>query len=141
MIEIEPRYLHTSPEAALGFRKKLEKLLAPRGHHEPSTRPICCTPTYGNYGEVAYWVIVLEGSPPKGALIVQRAWGFPRAGLNGMKVIFINAQGVVRARNPKDAVPILSELLACLEPEQPHQRVATEIHEDGRFSRIPHAIA
>lgn len=33
-------------------------------------RPLECTPFSGNYGELAGWVICVNGSPPKGTLVV-----------------------------------------------------------------------
>jgi hypothetical protein len=34
------------------------------------SRDLVCTPYLGNYGEVAGWVICVNGSPPKGTLVL-----------------------------------------------------------------------
>jgi hypothetical protein len=33
-------------------------------------RTICCTPLAGNYGTPAGWAVCLEGSPPKGTVLI-----------------------------------------------------------------------
>lgn len=34
-----------------------------------SNREVVCTPCGGNYGQVAYWLLVINGSPPRGAIV------------------------------------------------------------------------
>lgn len=38
-------------------------------------RPLVCTPYYGCYGDVAGWVLIINGSPPKGALYYHYSGG------------------------------------------------------------------
>lgn len=56
------------------IREILEELLDPHERWQRSDREIYCTPVFGAYERVAYWVFVLNGSPPKGTVVVQTAW-------------------------------------------------------------------
>lgn len=50
---------------------ELRELLVTLSHcRDARTRRLICTPCDGNYGCIAHWAIVVNGSPPRGTLIV-----------------------------------------------------------------------
>jgi hypothetical protein len=43
-----------------------------RSHNDMLRRPLHCTPYTGGYGDTPVgWIIAVEGSPPKGTLMIQ----------------------------------------------------------------------
>lgn len=119
-------------------RHKLEKLLDPKGAWSAVKRRIICTPILGNNG-LSFWVMVLEGSPPKGALILQAGWGRrldTTAYAQAAHVIFIDAQGRARGRFVAQATrTLLNDLLDQIDDPAlalpPH---AVQIASDGAIT-------
>jgi len=56
------------------LRRAVEDVLDPTNHWQANRRLIQCTPVFGDYEKPAYWMIVLDGSPPKAAILVQTGW-------------------------------------------------------------------
>jgi hypothetical protein len=57
------------------FRETMYKLYYPQGlneqnHADALTRPLVCTPVKGDNETISQWVISVNGSPPKGTLVI-----------------------------------------------------------------------
>jgi hypothetical protein len=98
----------------IDLRKNIEQALDPENYWEAGQRRIRCTPVFGCYRTPAYWVIVLDGSPPKGSLIVQTGWDSSRVKPDKycVNAIFISSQGdPKKLRNKKHAMAVTVLLL------------------------------
>jgi hypothetical protein len=98
----------------LSFRRAVEDVLDPHGEWQASQRLIQCTPAFGAYGKVAYWMIVLEGSPPKSAVVVQAGWNAEFPGYDcGAMPIHIDGLGKTKKLSVRRA-QALNPLLVLL---------------------------
>jgi hypothetical protein len=57
------------------FRETMYRLYYPQGlseqnHADTLTRPLVCTPIKGDNETISQWVISVNGSPPKGTLLI-----------------------------------------------------------------------
>jgi hypothetical protein len=67
----------SAPQSAFaGLYDLLADLTKNRGSKDFYRRPLVCTPCGGCYCEVAWWVICVDGSPPRATLIVPAAAGY-----------------------------------------------------------------
>lgn len=85
----------------------LIEAIDPKKHHQRGgKRNIVCTSVLGAYGDSAYWMIVLEGSPPKGAILAHTNRSLPAR--------VLDAQGATR-KLPVRYNTTVTELLEQLE--------------------------
>jgi hypothetical protein len=74
---------HTDDTPMTGFYQMIaDAMRIPR--HDLEGREIVCTPCGGRYGRVAYWLLTVNGSPPRGAVLYD-------AGRNATPVAFLIA--------------------------------------------------
>ncbi len=96
------------------LRRAIERVLDPRDQWRASTRLIQCTPTFGAYGAPAFWILVLDGSPPKATVVVQSGWNqhvIPEPGYPSP--IRIASDGTYK-KTPASAADPLNTLLRAL---------------------------
>ena len=84
------------------LRQAVMELLDPNDYWNSVERDVYCTAVPGAYG-TGYWMIVLNGSPPKGALLLQWGWSTTFREITA-PVYFIDSQG--RAKK----VPVKREI-------------------------------
>ena len=120
------------------LRDILERILDPRGVWQAKKRTICCTAVFGDYGVPAYWFIVLMGSPPKGAVILQTSWGQRGRYIpDGPGPILVDSQGRFRKMSTRGTdIAALDEVALALRNlvpviEEPH---AVFFHTDGTLT-------
>ena len=94
------------------LRERVAFILDSGGHWNRQERRILCTAVPGCYGTVAYWIIVLEGSPPKGSLIIQNGWN-PFLQDDLPPAYFLGSNGRAKKAQKRSFVA-LNELIANL---------------------------
>lgn len=106
----------------LNRRRAVESILDPNNNWQASKRLIQCTPVFGVNGAIAFWAVVLEGTPPIATIFVQSSWNeeiskVPK--VNGqapngqVPPIFVDAHGKPKKLSKRSA-KILSEVLTIL---------------------------
>jgi hypothetical protein len=122
------------------FRRALGAVLDPTTRFGADQREIYCTPVFGNYDQVAYWMIVLNGSPPKGALLLRADLAIANA-----VPVFLDMQMVPhrlrrQAALDSSCLSTLEQLLTLLQAQLPDKSsllapCVFEVRKDGRVER------